>query len=288
MYDLNKNFEENKLMSFVNQLEQERQIQKENDMYENDPVFKQRKFEKSKECCRKYCTDEFFGRLYLNSLPLDDDYKEQHADELKAAMAKFIDANGGDRFIAEKIKETDSPILKTIVEASNEVVNNYENRIAQDFDMITVSDLDYRPSDDDDKFIDKISGEMEFDEIQEVIKTKVKDAVSEEIERSRYEEEKSRELQEELASDETITDEVSLEAALSERMVNNGKIYQPSLFEAILNNKMRMMTEATSENMDIAFGNAVAEYTLHEVAKTLRLNKYEPSYVIKLTDKYAQ
>lgn len=279
---------EDKLMGFMSQLEQEVRAQEENEMYERDPVFKHRKLEKCKEKCRKHCINEFFGRLYLNALPLDDDYKECHAEELKEAMAKFIDANGGEKFISERISETNSGILKTILETADQIVMNYENRISEDFDNLTVSDLDYNPTEEDNKLIDKISGDLEFDEIQEIIKNRVKDTVTEEIERSRYEEEKKKELQEELANDETITDEVALEAALAERQFNDGKIYQPSLFEAILNNKMGMITESTSDAMDTAFGNAVAEYTVHATAKALRLNNYDPSYVINLTNQYGR
>lgn len=274
----------NGMLSFINALEAEKREAEANKSILNDPLIKERKLSDSIKECKHAIVTKVFGDLYINALPLDQDYKDANCSELKSKMSEFIDNNGGTDFITERMRKTNSYALKTILETADKIAMKYENECRNNFDKLTVENLNYHMSDDDEKYIDRITQDLRLDDVSDIIQQQVQSTLDDEIERSRFEEEDKQMLQSRLEEDETITSESAIEDAIrTHYMGRENKIYQPSLFESIL------LCESTKESdPDIALGNTLVEYTIHSVANTMKLKDYDIESTIALSNKYRE
>lgn len=271
---------------FINSLEEEKRIKQCKDQSTNDIGMKLMKLRNEKLKYRDNIAVDIIARLYVKSLPLDHEYVDGHHDVLKDDMKNFINHKGGFKYITDAQSRTNSKLLKSIIEAAEQISNDHYTKPSNNISEINIKDLDYDMDEDDEK-IEKITDSLEFDEISIIIKDNVKNTILDEIEKSQREEDASKKIQEELNVDDGITTESAITKEISRRTFNHDKIYQPSLFEAIMIGKSKYVTESVLEqDRDAVFTESIREYTQHMVCKTLRLSEYFPKSIKELTSTY--
>lgn len=276
-----------KVNEFIKLVKNEEEVIKSENILKGDPTIKLRKLSTERNNATEEILTEMICRLYAKSLPLDDDYKDGNIETLKNDMREFMTTRGGTQYyVAEAIKRTKSPLLKKMVESAENMAKAHYIEPAKKISEINIDDLDYKMSDEEDEKIDVISSDLEFDEISDIVKNNVKETIFNEIEKAKVEEEDNEKLQEELNSNDEITSESAIDKAIARHKVHHPKIHQPSLFEAILVSKNKLVTESSSDNMDMAFAETIREYTQHTIAKTLKLDMYNPMTITKIANSY--
>lgn len=283
--DLNSRI--SKVDQFIKLVNKEHEDTSSMERLQEDDTIKLRKLSVERDKASEEILGEMIGRLYTKSIPLDDDYKDGNETMLKNDMQEFMKTRGGCQYYAaEAIKRTKSPLLKRMVESAEDIAKAHYIEPAKNISDISIADLDYKMTDEEDEKIDQITSDMEFDEISTVIKNNVKETIMNEIDKAKEEEADKEKLQSELNENDELTSESAIENAITKYKVHHPRIHEPSLFEAILVSKNKMITESTSDNMDMAFAETIREYTQHTVAKTLRLDSYTPRNITNMVNEY--
>ena len=313
---------ENKVLSFMEQVQEEILMKEQEEAFLNTPDFKLKKLDQCQNDGKAICLDSIIRSLYKDAIPLNDDYKCAHNDSLDRTFDTFI-ANkcpkGLEFYIREGLKKN-SPFAKKVIEAVENLVNDQTNDMAMNIDKIDANDLVFASNDDLTKKLDVINSDLNIPEISQAIQNNVKSTAISEINRAKKEKEELKNLENELANDVKVNSPEALESALEYRDMGV-KDYTPNLFEAVMINKlnkiqpkyeagelqdvylyntldeygkMGAVTEeaestihfATPEEM--AFVEAVQEYTLLSVLKALKLESFNKYDVNDLAQKYAQ
>ncbi len=230
---------------------------------------------------------EIICKVYIKALPLDEDFITNNCEELKCGMVKFLQSHGGaSTYVAEAIKKNDSSLLKNMVNKSKTMAKDVYADKNSKLCEISISDLDYDITADDDEKLNNFTDDMELDEVSDIIRQNVKDTVVKEIERAKKEEEAEASLQEELNNNESLTSESAIDEYISKTRLGQPKQIQPSLFESIMIGSTKVMTE--SANMDDMLCQTICEYTKHSVIKALKIDTYYPKQVRELSYKYTK
>ena len=139
--------------------------------------------------------------------------------------------------------------------------------------------------------VDKISSDMDYDQVSQIINDHVTSTVQDEISRTQKEDEHVKELEDVLAANEEITTESAIDTEL-EKMGEGKKEYIPSLFTGIMINKTNLYTESADLDEDHiekkAFFESVKEYTLWDMVHTLGLEKFSKNDIDFTATKYAR
>lgn len=312
-----KTFEEQKasVKSFMEAVEEERIVKEQEDSFMNSPEYKYKALATCKDEAREKCLNGILSNIYKKALPLNDDYKNAHCEDLDKAFEEFIKARcpqGIEFYVKEAIRRN-SPFAKKVLEAVEEFVNNeYHNR-EMNIEDIDAKDLVFKTTDDVTKRLDVIGQNLQGPEIAQAVHDNVKATALSEITRAKNEKEALANLEKELANDVNMNTPAAVESALELRGLTEKKDFQPSLFQGIMIGKLhdvetRMESEeirgtmlydtlkvfgkttnesAESTVEEVAFVECVKEFTAHQMMKSLRFESYYPHEVDELAMEYA-
>lgn len=286
---------ENKMISFIDEVDKyKRSVQAEN-KWKETPKFKLKEIANRKGKAEDVCFNKIFCKIYKDALPLEDDYKCAHSEELDNEICNFLQQKNdkGISFYMREMIEKSEPVRR-MVESVQNLVNDFYYEAEMDVNTFSVDDSEFDPNSEENiQKINEINSNMEFDEISEVIKNNVKRTTMNEIQRSKDEKEKLDNLEKEL----TNNPEVTSEAAINRELAKHGylgekKVYQPSLFNGIMINKSNIIKESCPD-MDVehrqklAFVESVKEYTKLSILDAFKMEKFTPARVRNLANDYA-
>lgn len=266
------------LLSFIDYLEQQEKRSQDMDKLKNTPGKKIEKLNSCRNEAREKFIREILIKFMANSVPVDDEAKLTDMDEIKSKAAEFIDTHDSVKYVYEA--KDKSKKIKELVDKSHKVIDaEYRDKSAK-LSELSIDDLNYTIGDEEEKKIDRISSDLELDDLSELIKDNVKTTTIEEIERAKHEEMEKEELEEQLAADDNIDSEEALEKAIARHHIGRQKIYSPSIFEAVLSSKMKYATESVDE-YGRCLTDAIMEYSFISAAHSLGIKEIDKPALIK-------
>ena len=304
---------ENKVLSFIDQIEADRRQKIQDTELTNSMDYKYKCLNKAKDECKQACLSKIFEKFYRNSIPLNDEYKSAYADSIKADIPGFVKSRGHDDlvyYVGEAMKRGSKAACR-IMESVQSIVDESFKEKEMNIKDYQASDLVFKMDDELAKRIDVVSQDLELDDLSSIIADNVKTTAAAEIKRAKREKDEAKALEKELADDINVTSESAIDFALELRGMKENKIFQPSLFEGIMINKLEnayvtvesgasqvYLYNALSEYgmpqndsfatpEEIAFVESVREYTLLNIAKALRLEEFNISSIKELAQEYA-
>lgn len=314
---------ENKVLSFMEQVQEEILMKEQEDAFLNSTDYKLKKLDQCENDGKAICLDSIIRSLYKDATPLNDDYKCAHNDSLDRTFDTFIAKKcpkGLEFYIREGLKKN-SPFAKKVIEAVENLVNDQTNDMGMNIDKMDASDLVFASNDDLTKKLDIIKDDLNVPEISQAIQNNVKSTAISEINRAKKEKEELKNLENELANDVKVNSPEAVDNALELKDMGTPTDYKPNLFEAVMINKLNniqpkyeagdlqdvylfntldeygKMGEVTEEAEstihfatpeELAFVEAVQEYTLLSVLKALKLESFNKYELNDLVQEYAQ
>ena len=275
------------LLSFIDATN--RETQKVNDInnLREDPELKLRKLDKEAKDATPVCIDTILGRIYKNALPFDDPKKNCSDADAAADVRDYIsnrcDGKNSEWYVKEGIKRSGSSVLKGILTEAQNMSKRFYREKAKDIGRISIDDLKFNANTQGNE-LDKITRKLELDEISDIIQNNVQRTLQDEKDRVNREDEFNKKIEDSLMNDDSVTDDSTLESAMDkQRKAIMPRIYQPSLFEAIMLNKTRAVTESSSVN---PVYEAIEEFTLLNMSKALMLEKFDLRSIKSLANNY--
>lgn len=301
-----------KVLSFMEAVEDELNTMRQDEDFRNSVKYKLKVLDDEKDKARAYCLDDIFSSVYKDAVPLDDNFKNSHCEDIDTAFTDFMRQrcpNGIEWYVKEGLKKK-SPFARKVLEAVTDLVDNVYKDREMAIDDTKAEDLEFNSDDDTTRKLIIIKKDLELPEIASAIRDNVKQTALSEITRAKAEKEKLKQLESELANDVNMNNTAAVDSALESAGVSNVD-YKPSLFNAILINKINKLTpkfesgefdnydvkdaikeygkEVTekAELSDIAFIEAVEEYTALSMLKALKLESYNKYQLDDLAYDYA-
>lgn len=269
------NADKSRLGAYLNRLDS---AKKENDIKVNlqkDPELQSRAIDKACKKCKIVSLDKMLGKIYNDAIPVEGPIVDVDKD-----ICDYIDTKtqGKDTefYIKEALRRNHSPFLNRMCEAADDMAKKHKARkeeMIKDDPNITLDELEnYRYDKQENDNLEAITNDMGFDEVSEIIRQNVKNTIQDEYMRSNNEEKQIKALEDELANDEQIIDQETMESGLSKELNKRrifSEIHQPSLFEGIL--KYYTESCSSSSNTDIMY-KTICDYTLLSTMKALKLD----------------
>jgi hypothetical protein len=137
---------------------------------------------------------------------------------------------------------------------------------------------------------DKITSDMNADQVSAMIADNVKNAITNEMTVSKEEDAKLAELEASLASDDKVVNEEAVEIALIGAGFTPGQIYQPELFTGIMTGEMNKIINESwdgEQKQKKAFYESVKEMTALQTLQTFGLIDINANNVDKIARDYA-
>ena len=287
--------DENKksVSDFISKLEEEEKARKSDEILRNKKSTKIEKINQEIQKAKEMTVSDIFAKIYKDALPIDASYKYASSYDLDNGVTSFIKnrckSESPYQYIAEKCSKGVTSAI-AMNEAVNEEVNGYFRKFYENIDETDIDDI-CLPEDDRKSIVDKISSDMDYDQVSQIINDHVTSTVQDEISRTQKEDEHVKELEDVLAANEAITTESAIDTEL-EKMGEGKKEYIPSLFTGIMINKTNLYTESADldeEHIEKkAFFESVKEYTLWDMVHTLGLEKFSKNDIDFTATKYAR
>jgi len=304
---------ENKVLSFIDQIEADRQQKVQDTELTNSMEYKYKCLNKAKDECKHACLSKIFEKFYRNSIPLNDEYKSAYDDSIKSDIPGFVKSRCNNDlvyYVGEAMKRGSKAACR-IMESVQAIVDESFKDKEMNIKDYQASDLVFKMDDELSKKIDVVSQDLELDDLSSIIADNVKTTAAAEIKRAKREKEDAKALEQELANDINVTNESAIEYALELRGMKENKVFQPSLFEGVMINKLEkayvtvesgasqiyLYNALTDYGMqpndsfatpeEVAFVESVREYTLLNIAKALRLENFNITSIKELAQDYA-
>ena len=287
---------ENKMLNFIDEVDKYKQSTMAENKWKQSQKFKLKEISKQKENAKGLCFNKIFCKIYKDALPLEDDYKYDHSEELDNEICDFLQKKNdkGITFYMKEMIDKGSEPIKRMVESVNSFIDDLYYEAEMDVDNFSIDDSEFDPnSEENSKQLDEISRNMEFDEISAIIKDNVKRTTMNEIQKAKDEKENLTQLENELKNNPDITSESAINRELAKRgYLGEKKVYQPSLFNGIMINKSNIIKESCPD-MDVdhrqklTFVESVKEYTKLSILNAFKMDSFTPSRVRRLADDYA-
>ena len=304
---------EQKVLSFIDQIEADRQQKVQDTEFKNSMAYKYKCLNKAKEDGVHQCLSKIFEKFYLDAIPLNDEYKTAYSDEIKCDIPGFVKSRGCDNiayYIGEAINRGSEPAARIMKSVQAVVDESFKER-EMNINKCPASDLVFKMDDQMEKKIDIVAQDLELDDLSKIIADNVKTTAVAEIKRAKREKEEAKALEADLANDLSITNESAIDFALELRGLKEKKIFQPSLFEGVMIGKLdkagimaesgntsvylynTLMEYGMNENNsfaspeEVAFVESVREYTLLNISKALKLENFNLGMVKELAHNYA-
>lgn len=308
----------NKVLSFIDKVREQEEQEEQDKAFKNSTDYKLKCLDKEQEKAKGVCLDMIFSKIYKDALPLCDDYKVAHGDDLDAEFKDFIHdrcPNGMAYYVREAIKKGSKPV-KQIMDKTDEIVNDEYHDKAMNIEGYSADDMVFRMTDDTQKKIDVLNNELNLNDLSQVINDNVKNTAISEIKRAKQEKENIKNLENELTNDMKVTDEAAIDNILELKGYTESKTFEPSLFQGImigkLNNYINLtenakcdiseytynalsdygFNESTEDNKsasieELAFIESVKEYTKLSILKALKLESFNKNKINDLANEYA-
>lgn len=302
---------ENKVFNFMDLVQENLNTLRADDDFRNSTSYKLKLLDQSEKDAKEICLDQLFQKIYKDATPLSDDYKNACCDDMDTAFQQFMQQRcpkGIEYYVREGLKRK-SPFAQKALEAVENLVDDVYRNKAMNIDDVKPDDLVFACDDDVQKKINIIGEDLGVPEIAQRVNANVRNTILSEIRRAKEKKNAEKEMEMSLANDINVNTPEALESAMEYHDMNKAKDYVPTLFEGILVNKMNKLRPAYEsgelqnkfiydallpfskrsvykENgepeyatlQDLAFIEAVEEYTAWSVLKCLKmesLNKYE-------------
>ena len=305
----------NKVFNFMESVEHEKELLKEKRDRENTVDYKLKLLEDENKKAKDYYVNNVFLSLYKDAIPLNDEYKDAYDDELDKSYDTFIQRKypKGIQYYINEGPLKKSPFVNNLREKVNEALkDDYRDKSAH-IENINAEELKF---DKDDKSVNRrisdIGSDLSVPEISQAVKNNVKKTALDEIVKAKKVKADDKELEADLAQDPKIHTEESVQRVLS--MKGYPKIYTPTLFEGVMINKLNKYQaleesgslpqkytynaladyrESTNDELyasaeELAFIEAVKEYTALSMLKALKMESYDGHKINELADAYAR
>ena len=283
---------ENKVLDFMSAVDNSIKQKEDLEAFKKTDSYKMRYLQKTMEDAKERCAVYIICNLYKDALPMDAAYKSVYSnvldDECKDFISSISQNKGVNAFVTGNPDKIPTPMNKLMYMVET-YINNLYMEAGVNIKKMSISDLDFKFDDADKKRMDAISKSMSFDDVSKMIQKNVTLVANAEAEKAKKEQADEEALQTQLSNDPSMVSESAVKSILSLKNVNRSKFYQPSLFEGIMINKFNnIVTESTNDSdNDTAYFEAVREFTLHNVAKALKIVKYTPDKIKTLASSYA-
>lgn len=306
---------EQKVINFMDRVRAAKEQEAQDKAFQNSTDYKLKCLDREQDNAKGVCLDMIFSSIYKNALPLNDDYKVAHSDDLDAEMKDFINARspkGMVYYVKEGIRKG-SKAAKKIMEATDKIVQDDYNNKAMNVEDLNAEDMMFRSNTETIRKIDALSNDMSLPDLSNAIKDNVKMAAMSEIKRAKEEKENIKNLEKQLSQDMSVKDDTAIESALELHGITEKKDFNPTLFQGIMIgnvNKLQAMKEsgtltpqcvynalddfgftesvvATDSVEVLAFIESVKELTKLSVIKALKLERFDPQTVNDLANEYA-
>ena len=313
---MNFNDRERTVLDFMDRVKQKRRDEQKENEFKQSSTYKLRELDKQEKKARCDCANMVFAKLYRDAVPLSDDYKVAHKDDLDNEIREFISARApqGDieYYVREAIKKGSKP-AKDIQESVDRIVNNFYAEKAMDINKWNVEDLVFRTGEDTQQKINAITQDLALDDVTQIIRDNVKSSAISEITRAKKEKQEIEELENELSNDMKVKTEEAIDYRLALAGLTERKVFNPSLFQGIMIGKVNQlikmqesgtlvsdflyntledygMMESTQEPSieERAFVESVKELTKIQLIKTLCMERFNLQDIRDMALEYAQ
>ena len=309
---------ENRVLSFIDKVREDEELEAQDKAFKNSNEYKLRCLDNEQNKAKGVCLDMIFSKIYKDALPLNDDYKVAHGEDLDAEFKDFIHdrcPKGMVYYVREAIKKGSKP-AKQIMDKTNEIVDDEYNKKALNIEDYTADDMVFRMTDDTQKKIDILNNELNLNDLSQIINDNVKNTAISEINRAKQEKENIKTLENELVNDMSVTDESTIDEILELKGYTENKTFEPSLFQGIMIGKLNKyieLNESTGMNLseytyntlsdygfestndksqaasieELAFIESVKEYTKLSIIKALKMESFNKNRINDLANEYA-
>ena len=312
---------ENRVLNFMEAVQEQKVMQEEEDAFQQSTDYKLKTLDKCMDSAKDVCLDTIFAQLYKDAVPLNDEYKTAYADDLDAAFKDFMATRcpkGMEYYVKEGLKKN-SPFAKKVLEAVDDLVKKEYNDKAMNIEDVKPEELMFHSTDDTQKKLDIIGQDLNVPEIAQAVKDNVKQTALSEITRAKKEKEDMKNIESELANDVNLDTPEKVQEAMELRGIGQTRDYVPSLFNGIMINKLNKITQMYESGQlqdvytygalsdygkesnvtesgdtefaspeELAFIEAVKEYTGLSILKALKLEPFDKYRVADLAQEYAQ
>lgn len=307
---------ENKVLDFMDKVKEIKNQEKQDEEFQNSTKYKLRKLDQEEDKAKGICLDMVFSKLYKDALPLNDDYKVSHGEDLDAEIKDFIHCRapkGMEYYVKEGIKRG-STAARKIMESVESIVDQWYMERGQNIEDWNVEDLVFRTGEDLQQKINVVNQDLALDDMTQVIRDNVKASALSEIKRAKKEKEAVQNLENELVNDMKVTSEAAIDHRMELAGFTEKRTFEPTLFQGIMIgnlNKLTKMeesgnlepeflydtlleyglekpegeTEATIEER--AFVESVKEYTKLNLLKAMKLERFTKRELQEMANDYA-
>ena len=269
---MNFNDRERNVLDFMDRVKQKRRDEQKENEFKQSSTYKLRELDKQEKKARCDCANMVFAKLYRDAVPLSDDYKVAHRDDLDDEIREFISTRApqGDieYYVREAIKKGSKP-AKDIQESVDTLVNNFYAEKAMDINKWNVEDLVFRTGEDTQQKINAITQDLALDDVTQIIRDNVKSSAISEITRAKKEKQEIEELENELSNDMKVKTEEAIDYRLALAGLTERKVFNPSLFQGIMIGKVNQLTkmqESGTLDSDFLY-NTLEDYGMMESSK---------------------
>ncbi len=284
------------MINFIDEVNKTKRSNEAKDKFRNSVDYKLKLIKNEKDKARGICLDAIFSKIYKDALPLDNEYKISHGEDLDTEISDFIKSrhqDGMEYYVKEAIKRGSIP-AKKIMESVDRMVKKAFFEAETNIVKVNPEDIKFDINSSDNQVeLKKISDDMGLEEIADVIKTNVINTTTDEINKVKEEDEKLNELTTQLTQNPEITTESAIQRELRKHGIGQKQIYSPSLFTGIMIGKTNYIKESMNDIDDercnkLAFLESVKEYTKWSVVKALKLEDITPSKTKLIASRYAR
>lgn len=309
---------EKKVVDFISKVKDIKDQEAKDNAFRNSEDYKLKCLNNNQDAAKGICLDMLFSKIYKDALPLNNDYKVAHGEDLDAEMKDFINSRcpkGMIYYVHEGIKKG-SKAAKKIMDETDKIVNDDYNKKAMNLEDYDADDLVFRSGDDTQKKIDAMSNDLNIDQVSSAIRDNVKASAMSEIKRAKDAEENRKAIEEELKNDMSVRTPEQVAEAVELRGLNIPRDFQPTLFQGImignLDKYTKMQESGNLENEyiyntlaefglpepdtdephyatveELAFIESVKEFTKLNIIKALKLERFDPVTINNMANEYA-
>lgn len=303
---------DNKVLNFMDQVKQQRELDKEEAEFKNSTNYKLKCLNRCQDEAKGVCLDAIFSKLYKDALPLHDDYKVAYGNDLDAEFRDFINdrcPKGMEYYVRDAACKGSKCAIKLLEKVESLVNEAYRDK-AMHIDKCAPGDLVFKMDEDQQNKIDVIYVNLGLSDVSKAIRDNVKATAVSEIMRAKKAKDDAREFEKELAADITVTSESAIERKMNLRGMKDVKTFQPSLFQGIMIGKVNQFMESEvpnlygavdayrnhdddeavsteSSNEEYAFVESIKEFTKLNIVKALRFEKFSLNDIRSMASEYA-
>ena len=200
---------------------------------------------------KDFVLKDILFEVFYNSLLMDKDFLEENCHHIKCLTDKYVDDNGGFKFLDKLVKDNiDNMLLKKIKSICESVAKEVCDRKLKDSKECKNIDLiDFDMTSDEKDMLDYSKKDnLNIDKISELVKDKVLTVVKDEKTRSEKAAKEQADIEAELMNDPELNTEEKLNEAMNNIILNKPVIESGTLFNTLFRDCYQ---EYITENLSI-------------------------------------